>query len=86
MTREEILDKIVAVITKSFGLDASEIKLEASFIEDLGFDSIDAVDFAVGVEEETGVNVEKEDLEGLRTVSDAVELILRKLAQGEGEG
>ncbi len=86
MDREEIFAKIVDVITKSFGMDASEVTLESNFIDDLEFDSIDAVDFAVGVEEETGINVEKEDLDGLRTVSDAVELILRKSQQDDGEG
>ncbi len=85
MTQEEIFDKIVAVITQSFGLNASDVTLEANFIDDLGFDSIDAVDFAVGVEEATGIDVDKEDLKGLRTIADAVALILRKVQQGGGE-
>ncbi len=84
MNREDILEKIVEVMANSFELDPKDIVPEALLVDDLGFDSIDAIDFAVGVEEEIGIKVGGEELKGIRTVADAVNLIYEKVQQAEG--
>ena len=60
-------------------VDASQVTREASFADDLDADSLDLVELVMALEEEFGVNVEEEELEGITTIGAAYALITGKL-------
>ena len=60
-------------------VDASQITREASFADDLDADSLDLVELVMALEEEFGVTVEEEELEGITTIGAAYDLITGKL-------
>jgi len=73
--KDQIFDKVKAIIVDQLGVEAAEVSLESSFIEDLGADSLDIVELIMALEEEFEVEVPDEDAEKLATVSDAVDYI-----------
>ncbi len=79
-TRDEVFTRLRAILVESFELDANRITREAHLLEDLDLDSIDAIDLAVRLEEETGLKLADEELRGVRRVDDVVELVLAKLS------
>lgn len=68
-------DRVKSIIVEQLGVDAEEVTAEASFIEDLGADSLDTVELIMAFEEEFGVEISDEDAEKIRRVKDAVEYI-----------
>jgi len=60
-------------------VEADQVTLEASFADDLDADSLDLVELVMALEEEFGVNVEEEELEGITTIGAAYQLITSKL-------
>ena len=84
MDANGIFDFLKTVMMREFDLKQDEIRLESDFVEDLDMDSIDAVDLAVAVEEDLGVQFETDDLTELRIMQDVVDLILRKRAGATG--
>lgn len=62
------------------GLDVSKIEPGAQLLGDLDLDSLDTVELSLGLEERFGIELPDEDLEGLGTVQDAIELIEAKLS------
>ena len=73
-----IFEKVKEIIVKELGVDESEVTLEASFQEDLGADSLDLFELVMSFEEEFGVEIPNEDLEGIKSVNDCVEYIKAK--------
>ena len=71
----DILDKITNVVIEELAVDSSEVTPEASFIEDLGADSLDVVELVMAFEEEFDLEIPDEDAEGIATVQDAVDYI-----------
>lgn len=67
------------VLTAEFGIDAAEVAPEATF-EALGLDSLDVVELTLVLEERTGVKLEDEELEDVRTVQDAIDKVASKQA------
>lgn len=65
-------DRVKQIIVDQLGVDASQVTDEASFIDDLGADSLDTVELVMAFEEEFGVEIPDEDAEKLRTVGDAL--------------
>ena len=65
-----IQPKIKDVIVEQLGVDPERVKLEASFIDDLGADSLDIVELVMAMEEEFDLEIPDEDAEKLRTVLD----------------
>ncbi len=80
MTRDEISAKVKNIIVEQLGVNAEEVKDEASFIDDLGADSLDTVELVMALEEEFNAEIPDEDAEKLRTVGDAVTYIDQKLS------
>lgn len=80
MTKEEIAAKVKNIIVEQLGVNADEVKEEASFIDDLGADSLDTVELVMALEEEFNAEIPDEDAEKLRTVGEAVNYIDQKLA------
>ena len=81
MTREEIIARIRSVLVDSFEIPEERVTLEATLMDDLELDSIDAIDMAVQIQEMTGVRVDEEELRQLRTVGDTVDLVAKLLAR-----
>ena len=69
-------DKVKDIIVEQLGVNPEQVTSEASFIEDLGADSLDTVELVMALEEEFGISIPDEDAEGIKTVGDAVSYIL----------
>lgn len=80
MTRDEIAGKVKNIIVEQLGVNAEEVKDEASFIDDLGADSLDTVELVMALEEEFGAEIPDEDAEKLRTVGESINYIEQKVA------
>lgn len=74
-SKDQIFDKVKAIIVDQLGVEEEEVTMEASFIEDLGADSLDIVELIMALEEEFEIEVPDEDAEKLMTVGTAVEYI-----------
>jgi acyl carrier protein len=74
---EETVKKIVA---EQLGVDLEKVVNEASFIDDLGADSLDTVELVMALEEEFDQEIPDEDAEKIRTVQDAINYIQEKMA------
>jgi acyl carrier protein len=70
-----IIDKVKAIIVEQLGVEESEIKMESSFVDDLGADSLDIVELVMALEEEFDLEIPDEDAEKIRTVGDSVKYI-----------
>ena len=68
-------EKVKHIIVEQLGVDEDEVKLEASFVDDLGADSLDVVELVMALEEEFGLEISDEDAEKLGTVKQAIEYI-----------
>jgi len=75
MEREEILEKVKAVIVEQLNVEEDDVNEEASFVDDLGADSLDIVELVMALEEEFGVSIPDEQAESIKTVGDAVAYI-----------
>jgi acyl carrier protein len=64
--------KVKEIIINELGVDPDKVTPEASFVEDLGADSLDTVELVMAFEEEFGIEIPDEDAEGLQTVGDAI--------------
>ena len=75
MDEQEILEKIKAVVADKLDTDPTDIIESASFVDDLGADSLDVVELIMGLEDEFGIEISDEEAENLRTVGDAVKFV-----------
>jgi acyl carrier protein len=71
----EVAQKVTAIIVDKLGVDESEVKMEASFTNDLGADSLDTVELIMEFEKEFNVTIPDADAEKIGTVGDAVSYI-----------
>ena len=78
MSEKTIEDKVRDIIVEQLGVTAEQVTINASFIEDLGADSLDTVELVMAFEEEFGVEVPDEDAEQLQKVGDVVKYIEEK--------
>ena len=80
MTVEEIFKTMQDLIAEQFAIDADEISMDSSFVDDLGADSVDLVELVMAMEEEFDIGeIDEEDLSGLKTVGDCVRYLNSKL-------
>ena len=77
---EAINDRVRAIIAEQLGVKLEEVTDSASFIEDLGADSLDTVELVMALEEEFGIEIPDEDAEKMTTVGDAIKYIDQKSA------
>ena len=68
-------DRVKSIIVEQLGVDADEVQPDASFVEDLGADSLDTVELIMAFEEEFGVEISDDEAEKIRKVKDAVDYI-----------
>ena len=73
--------KVKEIIINELGVDPEKVSHEASFVEDLGADSLDTVELVMAFEEEFGVDIPDEDAEKMRTVGDAITYIEKEAGE-----
>ncbi|PYK26141.1 MAG: acyl carrier protein [Verrucomicrobia bacterium] len=78
MAEKSIKEKVKDIIVEQLGVNPEQVTDEASFIEDLGADSLDIVELVMAFEEEFGVEVPDEDAEKLQKVGDVIKYIEEK--------
>lgn len=74
-------DKVKEIIINELGVDPEKVSSDASFVEDLGADSLDTVELVMAFEEEFGIDIPDEDAEQMQTVGDAIDYMKE---HGEG--
>ena len=74
-------ERVKSIIVEQLGVDADEVNPEASFVEDLGADSLDTVELIMAFEEEFGVEISDDEAEKIKKVKDAVEYIDKRAAK-----
>ncbi len=75
MSTSDTADKVKSIIVEQLGVPAEEVTEAASFIEDLGADSLDIVELVMALEEEYDIEISDEDAEKIQTVGDAISYI-----------
>ncbi len=75
MTQEEIFEKVKEIIVEQLGVAETAVSMEASFIDDLGADSLDIVELIMALEEEFDTEIPDADAEKVVTVGDVVDYI-----------
>ena len=81
MAEKSIEEKVKDIIVEQLGVNPEQVTPQASFIEDLGADSLDIVELVMAFEEEFGVEVPDEDVEKLQTVGDVIKYIEERAKQ-----
>jgi acyl carrier protein len=71
--------KVKEIIVEQLGVDEGQVTAEASFIDDLGADSLDTVELVMAFEDKFDIEIPDEDAEKMRSVGDAVEYLKTKL-------
>jgi acyl carrier protein len=74
----EVADKVKKIVVEHLGVDEAKVTLEASFIDDLGADSLDTVELVMAFEEAFDVEIPEDAAEKITTVGDAVDYIEKK--------
>lgn len=75
-----VFERVSKVVVDRLGVDESEVKLEASFREDLGADSLDVVELVMELEDEFDMEISDEDAEKIATVGNAISYIESKVS------
>ena len=76
----DIADRVKKIVIEHLGVDAEKVTLDASFIEDLGADSLDTVELVMAFEEEFGCEIPDDAAETILTVGDAVRFLEKATA------
>ena len=80
---EAVADRVRAIIAEQLGVKLEEVTDAASFIEDLGADSLDTVELVMALEEEFGIEIPDEDAEKMSAVGDSIKYIESKTASAK---
>ena len=81
MEKSELLQKIKAIVADKLSISEDQVTEEASFIDDLGADSLDTVELVMALEDEFDMDIPDEDAEKLTTVGKAIEYVLGHLGK-----
>ena len=77
----DVEEKVKDIIVEELGVEREKLTTEASFMEDLGADSLDTVELVMAFEKEFDIDIPDEDAEKLRTVGDALKYLNEKLGK-----
>lgn len=72
------LGRLIEIVAEQLQIDAEQVVPEASFMDDLGADSLDTVELIMALEEELGIEIPDDEAESIRTVQDALNYINQK--------
>ena len=78
-----VADRVVAILTQRLGISPEVVAATAELAEDLGIDSVDAVEFTLALEREFNVTLPDDTIAGVRTVQDVVDLVCQRTAPSE---
>ena len=81
--RDQIFDKVKGIMVELFELQPDAIQMESRFREDLGLDSIDAIDLIVALQSYVGQRLQPEEFKSVRTISDLINAAEATLKQAE---
>ena len=73
-------EKVKSIIVDQLGVNEAEVTGSASFVDDLGADSLDTIELVMAFEEAFGIEIPDEDAESIKTVGDAVEFVEKRTA------
>ena len=76
----DVAERVKKIVVEHLGVDAEKVNPEASFIDDLGADSLDTVELVMAFEEEFGIEIPDDAAETIQTVGDAVKFIEKSSA------
>lgn len=76
----DIFEKLKKVIVDTLGVNEDQVTPQASFVDDLGADSLDMVEMIMALEDEFGISISDEEAQKIRTVQDAVEYIENEIS------
>jgi acyl carrier protein len=76
-------ERVAEIIVEQLGVSRNEVVVEASFIDDLGADSLDIVELVMAMEEEFNVEIPDEDAEKIQTIGAAIAYLKGKVGTGE---
>ena len=79
MDRQEIEDRVRKVLAEQLAVDESQVTVQARFAEDLNADSLDLTEAVLALEDEMGIEIPEEEMENVKTVGQAVELVASKM-------
>jgi acyl carrier protein len=77
--REELQTKVCAILSEQLAIPREKVTTEARFSEDLDADSLDLVEAVLALEEEFGVSIPEDEMEAVKTVGQAVDLVAQKM-------
>lgn len=77
MERQEILEKVIEIVSEQMGVDKAEVSAETSFINDLNADSLDTVELVMEFEDAFDMSIPDEEAEKIQTVGAAVDYIMK---------
>ena len=80
---DSVESKVREIIVNELGVEAEKVAREASFVEDLGADSLDTVELVMAFEEEFGIDIPDEDAEQMRSVGDAIDYLEKNAQSGD---
>ena len=80
MSEQEVLDKVIQLMSERFSVDVLKITKDTTFQEDLGADSLDVVELVMELEDAFGIQISDEDAEQIVTIGDAVNYIVSQQA------
>jgi acyl carrier protein len=83
MAEKNAEDKVKQIIVEQLGVDEGEVTANASFVDDLGADSLDTVELVMAFEEAFEIEIPDEDAEKIKTVKDAVDYITKNAKGGK---
>ena len=75
MDEQKIFEEVLKVVVEQLGVSESEITREASFVDDLGADSLDTVELVMALEEAFGLEIPDEDAEKIKTIGDTINYV-----------
>ncbi len=76
MDEQKIYDDIKKVVVEQLGVSESEVTREASFVDDLGADSLDTVELVMALEEAFGIEIPDEDAEKIKSIGDTITYVM----------
>ena len=75
MANLSVEDRVMNIVVEQLGVNADEVKLASSFVDDLGADSLDTVELVMALEEEFGTEISDDQAEKITTIKTAIEFI-----------
>ena len=81
MSEEKNFEALKELIVKQLGVEAEAVTQEASFIDDLGADSLDTVELVMNIEDKFGIDIPESETETIKTVQDALNFVNKALAE-----